>query len=178
MKPVKQISLFLVMALCLVSYACSASTIITDIDIAAQAASVAVPIVLAATGLPASLQSTIIAYLTAANEGLGCAASATEASTDPATVSAAILKCLAGLNIAPTLPAGVAQNVAAVVQALASDIANIINQYAKVGVNAGKLQAAAGSGNWKLSFGDHQMLGRIHKTVDMTAGYLATHPQH
>jgi len=175
MKPVKQIALFLVMALCLVSYACSASTIISDIDIAAQAAAVAVPIVLAATGLPAPIQSTIIAYLTAANEGIGCAASATEASTDPATVSAAILKCLAGLNIAPTLPAGVAQNVAAVITALAGDIANIINEYAKVGGKIGAKGVPSSPAQWKLSFGDREKLGHIHKTVDMTAGYLATH---
>lgn len=169
MSPQKQISIFLVFALLLCSYGCSAATVLNDIDIAAQAAAFAAPLVLALTPLPPGVQTMIISYVSAANAGIGCAASAAEASTDAATVSAAILKCLAGLNVAPSLPPGIAQNVAAAITALANDIAMIINKYGTPKASAARTGIVP---SWKLTMADHRKVAHIHRTVEKTAGYL------
>ena len=162
--------LSLILVCCMTLAACSASTVINDIDIASNAAATAAPIVLGLTTLPAATQTLILNYVTAANSGIGCAATAASASTNTAVVSAAILKCLAGLNISPTLPAGVPQEVATIITALAGDIATIINLYAPVPAT----QPAAAP-PVKLTHGDHQKLAHITKTVASTTALLASH---
>lgn len=161
----QMIAISMIMVLSFTLVACTTSQIITAIELAAEAAAAAAPIVVAAAGLPVA----IIAWVSLANQGIDCAASATQASTNPASVGGAVLACLTGLGIAPLLPAGTAQNVVAVIQAIAADISAIIKQYTPAA--AAKVKALPAD-SFRLSTMDKMHLHKIHKLTAKTHSLL------
>jgi len=152
----------LILVLCLTQGACTSAQVLDDIDVAAEAAATAAPIILAATNIPAPVQALVLGYVSAANAGIGCAATAANAGGTTAQLNAAVLTCLAGLNLAPVLPSGVPQQVAQVVQALAGDIATIINRY------GAKSAVKAGGPAWKPGYADRHKTAKIQRTVRST----------
>jgi hypothetical protein len=157
------ISVFMVLALCFSQVACTEASIINDIEIAAQAASVAVPIVLGSAGVAPE----VVSYVAAANKALGCAASAASAGGTQASVAAAVVACLSSAAV-PVLPAGTDQAVANAVAALASDIQSIVKQYTPSA--AAKLSAA---GAYKPSFSDRRHIRKIQSLVKKNAEQFA-----
>ena len=157
-----------ILALCFVLVACSVATAITFIDIAAQAAAVAAPIVVAAAGLPPEIST----YVTVATGGVECAASVIEAGGTGSTVSQGVLKCLGSLNVAPAFPTGTPAAVSGVVQALANSIANILAQYTPAKVASAK-KAGVFDQPVHLGFGDKRKLSSIHKMNHHTLAVMA-----
>ncbi len=158
----------LILVLCLTQSACTSVQVLNDIDIAAEAAATAAPIILAATNIPAPVQALVLGYVSAANAGIGCAATAANAGGTTAQLNAAVLTCLAGLNLAPVLPSGVPQQVAQVVQALAGDIATIINKYGVKSALPRSIAAVAGGPAWKPGYADRHKIAKIQRTVRST----------
>jgi hypothetical protein len=159
----------ILLTLALLSAACSSSQIVADIDIAANAAAAAVPVVLGATSLSTATQAAVVGYVDAANTGIGCVATA----ANGGSYSGAVLGCLAGLSV-PALPSGTDQKVVEVVQALAADVALLIQKYAAVpttgslavhGVSNAFLEAAK---NWKPSKADKRKLDEVKAKVAAT----------
>lgn len=157
-------SVFLVFALCFTQCACTQSQIINDLEIAADAASAAAPIVLGAAGLPAG----VVNYVADANKAITCASTAIEAGGSSAAVAAEVVGCLA-TAVAPALPAGTPETVVAVVSALDSDIQSILKQY------TASAQAAlkAVGGEYHMSTMDKYHVHKIKSITHKTAVALA-----
>lgn len=148
-------SILLVILLSLSMVACSTSQIVTDIDIAVVAVSVAAPVVAAFGGPGAQVIST---YLTAAASGLNCALAAAQApGATTASISAAIATCLASV-VVPVLPSGTPQNIINVINAVAAGIATILKNY------GGKKLSV--SQTIKFSFNDHRKISSMRKELD------------
>lgn len=106
--------------------ACSISAVVVDLEIAISVVKVGTPIAAAFSGPGAVV---VVAYMTAAANGLSCVLTAAEAAgATTATVSAAFATCLAGA-VVPVLPAGTPPEVAAIVAATAAAISFLLNRY-------------------------------------------------
>ena len=158
------ISVFMVLALCFSQVACTEASIINDIEIAAQAASVAVPIVLGSAGVAPE----VVSYVAAANKALGCAATAAQSGGSEASVAAAVVACLSSAAY-PLIPAGTDQAVANAVAAVATDVQQIIKEY-----TANAVQLKAMPAQWNPSFSDRRHIAHIQKLVNKNAALFAS----
>jgi len=145
--------------LCLVMVACTQTQIITDIDVALTAASIALPIVASAVGLPPATVTAIINWIQVALKGLSATSDALVTGGPKAVVAAKITAALAGVVSSMPDLQGLPASIASVVQALANDVQGILAQY---GTNALTLSAgksdALGGNNTHFRTRDRQRL--------------------
>jgi hypothetical protein len=155
--------------LVLLLVACSMSTIITDIQIAVDAVSVAAPVIAAFAGPGATA---ILAYTTAATNGLNCVLTAAEMpNVTTAMLAAAISTCLATI-VAPQFPPGTPQVIINLVSAVVTDVANIITRYGAKGTLAAGVN---GGTKLHLTYGDHRAISSMQHKLNMSLATLNTH---
>ena len=140
--------------LCLVMVACTQTQIITDIDVALTAASIALPIVASAVGLAPATVTAIINWIQAALKGLSATSDALVTGGPKAVVAAKITAALAGVVSSMPDLQGLPASIASVAQALANDVQGILAQYGTnaLTLSAGKSDALGGS---NIHFGTH-----------------------
>lgn len=155
--------------LCLVLVACTQSQIINSVDVALTAASIALPIVASAVGLPPAVVTEIVTWIQTALKGLQ-AVTADLLTGGPASVVAAkITGDLSGVVASVPNLQGLPVAIASVVQTLAGDVTDILTTYganAKVG---GALHSGPGS---EVHFGTHDR-ERLIALKAKAAGVLA-----
>jgi len=108
---------------------CTQSQVINDIDIALNAAQVAIPIVAGAAGLPAAQAAEILTWIQAALKALGSVSNRLSAGGTTAEVSVGITADLAGVVASVPDLQGLPSSIASVVQTLATDIQNVLATY-------------------------------------------------
>ena len=133
--------------LCLALVACTQSQIINDIDVALTAASIALPIVASAVGLPPAVTTQIIGWVQLALKGLAATSDALLTGGPKAVVAAKITASLAGVVSSMPDLQGLPASIASVVQALANDVQGILAQYGTnaLTLSAGKSDALSGN---------------------------------
>jgi hypothetical protein len=119
----------IVIAVCLCMIGCTQSQVINDIDIALSAAEAAIPIVAGAAGLPAAQVTEILTWIQAALKALGSVSDRLSAGGTTAEISAGITADLAGVVASVPNLQGLPATIAGVVQALATDVQNVLTQY-------------------------------------------------
>ena len=113
--------------LCITLAACSTATVITDLQVALDAISVALPILGSLTGVPPDVSNAVASYVTAANSALGQASTILVGSGTDAEKAAQIAAAFAGIA-APVVPsqyAELAQLVATVAKDVAAFLASV-----------------------------------------------------
>jgi len=120
--------LSLALAGVLLCVSCNGSSAITNLDNVVKAAEVALPVVSAAVHLDPAVTKQISTYLQAVDTASVQAATIL-ASTASAEIKAAEIVQAFAAVIAPTLPAGVPQQVVAVVQAVAAAVLQFITPF-------------------------------------------------
>jgi hypothetical protein len=108
---------------------CTQSQIINDIDIALSAAQVAIPIVAGAAGLPAARTAEILTWIQAAVKALGSVSNRLSAGGSAGEVAAGITADLAGVVASVPDLQGLPASVASTVEALATDVQNVLATY-------------------------------------------------
>ena len=107
--------------LCIALAGCSTATVITDLQVALDAISVALPILGGLTGIPPDVSTAVTSYVTAANSALGQASTILAGTGTDAEKAAAIAAAFAGIA-APVVPAQYVA-LASLVQTVAQDVA-------------------------------------------------------
>jgi hypothetical protein len=125
----RKLAVVAVIAVCLCMIGCTQSQIINDIDIALSAAQVAIPIVAGAAGLPAAQMAQILTWIQAAVKALGSVSNRLSVGGSTAEVAAGITADLAGVVASVPDLQGVPSSIAATVQALATDVQNVLATY-------------------------------------------------
>lgn len=146
------LSVFLACVL-LIQSACNTSAIVTVLQDAVQAATVALPVVATAAGIPPVVTTAVENYLVAANSGIEQSASILTSGQTPAQEATQITAIFAKV-VAPQLPPGTPQSVVSAVQSVADSIAKMLAQMevkkAAVGGAARKPWHPSGSDMAKL----------------------------
>ena len=147
-------ALFSVVAilLCLALVACTQNQIINAVDVALTAASVALPIVASAVGLPPALVAEIITWIQSALKGLSAVSDDLLTGGPAPVVAAKITSDLSGVVAGVPNLQGLPVAIASVVQALAGDVQGILTTYG-TGANVGG-SLHSGHGN-NVHFGTH-----------------------
>ena len=125
----RKLAVVIVIAVCLCMIGCTQSQIINDIDIALSAAQVAIPIVAGAAGLPAAQMAEILTWVQAAVKALGSVSNRLAVGGSTGVVAAGITADLAGVVASVPDLQGVPASIASVVQALATDVQNVLATY-------------------------------------------------
>ena len=125
---------------------CTQSQVINDIDIALSAAQVAIPIVAGAAGLPAARSAEILTWIQAAVKALGSVSNRLSVGGTTAEVSAGITADLAGVVASVPDMQGLPSSIATVVQALATDVRNVLASYGMRSALAASSHSALGPG--------------------------------
>lgn len=105
----------------LILLGCTTSTVITDLQVALDAVTVALPVLAGLTGVPADVSTAVTNYVAAANEALGQAATILDGPDTDAEKAAAVAAAFAGVA-APVVPSQYAV-LASLVQTIAQDVA-------------------------------------------------------
>lgn len=152
---------FVALLLVLLLTACSVSTIITDINLAVDAISIASPVIAAFAGPGAG---PILAYTSDAAAGLNCVMVTAEApGATTALITAAVSRCLSTI-VAPQFPPGTPQNIIALVSVIVNAVAIIVTKYGPQGTLAIGVNGAV---PMRLGFVDRYAIGRMqHKIKD------------
>jgi hypothetical protein len=138
--------------LCLVLVACTQSQIINSIDVALTAASIALPIVASAVGLPPATVAEIVSWIQTALKGLSAVSDDLLTGGPAATVAAKITADLSGVVASEPDLTGMPVAIASVVQALASDVRDILGTYGSTAKVGGSLHSGPGN---DVRFGAH-----------------------
>lgn len=138
--------------LCLILVACTQSQIINSIDVALTAASIALPIVASAVGLPPATAAEIVVWIQTALKGLSAVSDDLLTGGPTATVAAKITADLSGVVASEPDLTGMPVAIASVVQAFAGDVRDILDTYGS-GANVGG-SLHSGLGNY-IRFGTH-----------------------
>jgi hypothetical protein len=141
--------------LCLAMVACTQTQIISDIDVALTAASIALPIVASAVGLPPAVTTQIIGWIQLSLKGLTAVTGTLEKGGPAPQVAAEITAELSGIVASVPDLQGLPASIASVVQALATDVQGILTQYgtnALTSASAGRSDALGGN---NIHFGTH-----------------------
>jgi len=125
----RRLTALVAIAVCLSMVGCTQSQIINDIDIALNAAQVAIPIVAGAAGLPAAQVAAILTWIEAAVKALGSVSNRLSAGGSTAEVAAGITADLAGVVASVPDLQGVPASIASVVQTLATDVQKVLATY-------------------------------------------------
>ncbi len=135
----------IVIAVCLCLIGCTQSQIINDINIALNAAQVAIPIVSGAAGLPAAQIAEILTWIQVALKALGSVSNRLSAGGTTAEVSAGITADLAGVVASVPNLQGLPTSIATVVEALATDVQNVLATYGMKSSLAASSHSALGA---------------------------------
>jgi hypothetical protein len=139
--------LLIVTAVCLCLIGCTQSQILNDIDIALNAAEVAIPIVAGAAGLTSVQATQILTWIQAAVKALGSVSDRLSAGGTSAEIAAGITADLSGVVASVPDLQGQPAAIASVVEALANDLENVLVTYGT------KSSLAAASHKAKVHFG-------------------------
>ena len=163
--------LAVLMAVIMILTGCSTATVITDLELALDAISAALPVLLPLVDVPADapVAAAVQTYLTAANSALGQASTILAGTGTDASKAAAILAAFAGIA-APVVPAQYG-TLAAQVATVAQDIAAFLAFVPGTGV-AGALRATAG-GTHKWSAGERLKLAHARSAATSNGEKLA-----
>ncbi|MGA2769957.1 MAG: hypothetical protein ABSG26_03980 [Bryobacteraceae bacterium] len=142
--------------LCLVLAACTQSQIINSIDVALTAASIALPIVASAVGLPPAVVAEIVTWIQSALKGLSAVSDDLLTGGPAGTVAAKITADLSGVVAATPNLQGLPVAIASVVQALATDVQDILTTYgaSTLSTTASRLSPSPLGGK-EIHFGTH-----------------------
>jgi hypothetical protein len=142
----RRLAIGIAIAVCLCMIGCTQSQVINDIDIALSAAQVAIPIVAGAAGLPAARSAEILTWIQAAVKALGSVSNRLSVGGTTAEVSAGITADLAGVVASVPDMQGLPSSIATVVQALATDVQNVLASYGMRSALAVSSHSALGPG--------------------------------
>lgn len=134
----KRLSGAIALILILAMLGCASTQVVGDLQVALDLVATALPILSAATGVPAATMTAVETYITAANAALGQASTILAGSGTDAVKAAQIAAAFAGIA-APVVPAQYAA-IATLVQTLAGDVATFL---VSLGVQPGATSAAA-----------------------------------
>ena len=165
------IAVIVVAALLLVLAGCSGSSnAINALELAVDAAQVAVGVLSSQGVLPANLGPVISGYLTAVSSAIQQAVPIINAGGSVADIAAKLTQLFS--NIAqPLLPAGTPQVIIAAVQAVSAAVVNFLANYT---APAAKLKGIAAT-TWKPNWTERRQLSRIAgKAVKVQAALAAT----
>jgi hypothetical protein len=123
------IAIGIVVVFALLLVACQTSTVITALEAVVDAAEVAVPVIGAATGLPASTMTAIEDYLQAVSQATSQAATILAGTATSAEKTAEIIAAFAKVAAGLALPAGTTAEVVAVVKAVAQAVVNFLAEF-------------------------------------------------
>jgi hypothetical protein len=163
----RRLAVVIVIAVCLCMIGCTQSQVINDIDIALSAAQVAIPIVAGAAGLTAAQAAEILTWIQAAVKALGSVSDRLSAGGTTAEVSAGITADLAGVVASVPDLQGLPSSIASVVQALATDVQNVLATYGTKSSLAAASRSALGA---RVHFGrtDQERIAGL-KAKDLAA---------
>lgn len=117
----------LVLVLSLGMIACKTTTLISNLELVVNAATVAIPIIFAATKVDAVTQANVIAYLNAVDNAVIQSGTELQSTDIQAVKASKIVSYFAGA-VMPNLPAGIPQAVAAAINAVAQEVAKFLSQ--------------------------------------------------
>ena len=137
---------------CLSLVGCTQNQIINSIDVALTAASIALPIVASAVGLPPATVAEIVTWIRTALKGLSAVSDDLLTGGPAATVAAKITADLSGVVASEPDLTGMPVAIASVVQALANDVRDILGTYGSTAKVGGSLHSGPGNG---VHFGTH-----------------------
>lgn len=152
--------------LCLVG--CSTAQVVTDLQIALDAITVALPVLGGLSGLPADVLAAVTTYLTATNQALGQASTILDGPGSVDEKFAAVGALFAGIA-APIVPPQYAA-LAQLVQTIATDVGRFLG--AASGMKLGLVTAPAPRLT-KLSIDDRLKLAHAHAVATDNAVKLA-----
>lgn len=160
--------LALTLAALLILSACGASQVITDLELAVDAAAVALPLIGPSAGLPPALQAQIQGYLTATSMACGQAADILAGPGTDAAKGAEIAAVFAGIAV-PAVPAQY-QGIASAVQQVAVLVAKFLGglpvaSTQPLAVRAPGSRPAVPGNVTKLSDSDRAKLASIKEKV-------------
>jgi hypothetical protein len=127
--PLSAVVIALVVLMSLFMVACQQSSVITTLEAAISAAEVALPVIGAATGIPASTMAHIVTYLEAVNAATLQAAAILAAPGTSAEKAAAILKAFSTASAGLQVPPGTPQAVVTVVDAVVQAVLDFLNNF-------------------------------------------------
>ena len=116
-------------ALCLILVACTQTQVINDINIALDAASVALPIIATAAGVPAPMIAELTSWVQLALKGLAAVSDDLVAGGNAQVVASKITADLAGVVASVPQLQGLPASVAGVVQTLANEVKSLMTTY-------------------------------------------------
>ena len=112
------------LVLALVLSGCTSNQVITSLEVAVQAVTVALPVLSALGGIPPDLANASVSYASAVNQALSQASQILDSTGTDAEHAALIAAAFAGIAV-PVVPAQY-QALASVIQALATDVAHFL----------------------------------------------------
>lgn len=161
--------------LCIALAGCSTATVITDLQVALDAISVALPILGGLTGIPPSVSTAVTAYVTAANEALGQASTILSGPGTDAEKAAAIAAAFAGIAV-PVVPAQYAA-LASLVQTIAQDVAAFLASVPGTATPAARAAFSKSPHTTTWSFDERLQLDHAHSVASDNAIKLAKIPR-
>lgn len=153
----------LVMILILALAGCTTSTIVTDLQVALDAISAALPILGSLTGVPANVVTAATSYVSAANTALGQSSTILDGPGTDAEKAAAIAAAFAGIAV-PVVPVQYAA-IAQLIQTVAADVAAFLATV-PAGSPAQMKLAAKSAHVTKWSIDDRLRLAHAHAVAN------------
>lgn len=150
---------------------CSTSTVITDLQVALDAVTVALPVIGGLTGVPADVSQAVTKYVTATNQALGEASTILDSAGTDASKATAIAAEFAGIAV-PVLPAQYA-SIAQLVATIAADVAAFLGSVPGLGTAKARAMAASVPHQTKWSLDERLRLSHAHSTAADNASRLA-----
>jgi hypothetical protein len=150
---------------------CTTSQVVSDLQIALDAITVALPILGTLTGVPADVSTAVTNYATAANQALGQAATILDGPGTDAEKAAAIAAAFAGIA-APVVPAQYAA-LAQLVGTIAAEVAAFLGSVPGLGTAQERASAAKSPHTTKWSLDERIKLSRAHSVAQDNAAKLA-----
>ena len=160
--------------LCITLAGCSTATVITDLQVALDAVSVALPILSSLTGVPPDVANAVTSYVTAANSALGQSSTILSGPGTDAEKAAAIASAFAGIAV-PIVPPQYAA-LASLVQTLAKDVAAFLASVPS-SASVAKLAAAKAPHTTTWSSSERDKLAHATSTANSNAAALAKLPR-
>lgn len=166
----KIIAIGTILALAISQVGCSTSTVITDLQVALDAISVALPVIGGLAGVPADVSAAVTKYATAANQALGEASTILANPGTDASKASAIAAAFAGIAV-PVIPAQYIA-LAGLVGTIAADVAAFLGSVPAMPAAArARAMLTPRTTEWTLD--ERIKLGHAHSTAQDNAAKLA-----
>ena len=150
---------------------CTPSQVVSDLQIALDAITVALPVLGTLTGVPADVVTAVISYSAATNQALGQAATILDGPGTDAEKAAAIAAAFAGIAT-PLVPAQYTA-LATLVGTIAGDVAVFLASVPALGTQMAREAAAKSPHATKWSMDERIKLSRAHNVASDNAAKLA-----